>query len=493
MDKSDSPAGNDRVQASPSQHSDGSAQALHNDASFNKVGDSSGNQAWSQMSGQSLKGSGGGDKAHDNGSDIAGGQAGSGSMGADSAPPPPSDAHGGKGGDTSTSMAGGSSFDNRGNHQSDMAPPPPSTGHDKMDAGDGGKSSKSLDAAPPLSAGHSHGKMDGADGGKGEGIGGPSGGGNNGDGGSADNSGKAQGGHTYDGDNQAGGSNASDSKSFSGSDKQSDSKPADAPSENYGVPDTQLPSAEQVKNGSLQDLQKMASDSRQATENYVASQGNAIPELAFHGTSQKNSDNMTKAINPGGEIWVAGLHKGQRSEGASRHTEGLRDASQTSRAFADNPKKSEGEPGPVHIYNAGNQPEAWGKTPNTTPKTEYGMLDLKNADMIGKVSREQLDSTAQANKAVESALQSKIDEYKSQQGGSISKSQMDDVSDRGQAFNSMRSDRELQMHLNVVAKYNAERGVEAQPKQDTAPAKEEAAGAKGSGWSRFLARFRSGE
>lgn len=262
-------------------------------------------------------------------------------------------------------------------------------------------------------------------------------------------------------------------------DRQGDSIKSNEAADRYGVPETKLPTPEQVKNAPVEQLQQMAAESRKATEDYVAQQGNAIPHLGFHGTTEGSAKGITN--RPQGEIWVAGAKPELTAQGVSQHVQALSDSTRISQGHADNPRTgSNGGPGPVLVYNTNNQPEAWQKTSGESGNAKYGMLDLQKGDLLGQVSREQLDNSKKELEPLHGALNEKGAEYKKQPGG-LTESHLDEIRARGQAVDSMHRDRELQMYLGVVAKSNAEQGIAAQSEQT--PANQ-------SLFSRMVSRFR---
>ncbi len=262
-------------------------------------------------------------------------------------------------------------------------------------------------------------------------------------------------------------------------DRQGDSTKSPESADRYGVPETKLPTPEQVKNAPVEQLQQMATESRKATEDYVAQQGNAIPHLGFHGTSEGSAKGITN--RPQGEIWVAGAKPEMTAQGVSQHVQALSDSTRISQGHAESPRVgSNGGPGPVLVFNTNNQPEAWQKTSGESGNAKYGMLDLQKGDLLGQVSREQLDDSKKELEPLHGALNEKGAEYQKQPGG-LTESHLDEIRARGQAVDSMHRDRELQMYLGVVAKSNSERGIAAQPEQT--PANQ-------SFFSRMVSRFR---
>jgi hypothetical protein len=262
-------------------------------------------------------------------------------------------------------------------------------------------------------------------------------------------------------------------------DRQGDSTKSPESADRYGVPETKLPTPEQVKNAPVEQLQQMATESRKATEDYVAQQGNAIPHLGFHGTSEGSAKGITN--RPQGEIWVAGAKPEMTAQGVSQHVQALSDSTRISQGHAESPRVgSNGGPGPVLVFNTNNQPEAWQKTSGESGNAKYGMLDLQKGDLLGQVSREQLDNSKKELEPLHGALNEKGAEYQKQPGG-LTESHLDEIRARGQAVDSMHRDRELQMYLGVVAKSNSERSIGAQPEQT--PANQ-------SFFSRMVSRFR---
>ena len=225
-------------------------------------------------------------------------------------------------------------------------------------------------------------------------------------------------------------------------------------------PELKLPSPEEMANAPLAQLQAVARDSKQALDNHVQNQGDAIPPLALHGTSAFFAEAL-KSPGPN-ELWVTGQDPSRRDMGASQRVSDLSVGANYSIDYANNRGKTAGDgPGPLMVYDASKQPGAWSKVPDNATGSEwngtnagdtakFGKLDPTNAKLLGTVSREQLDGLKSQFAPMDEALKSKQSDVLKQPGGP-SQEQIDDISDRAKVMYQLQRTHEMRAILDVVA------------------------------------------
>ena len=227
-------------------------------------------------------------------------------------------------------------------------------------------------------------------------------------------------------------------------------------------PELSLPSPDMLANGPIDQLQSMSRDSRQALDNYVQDNSGNIPSLALHGTNESSAKSLTNYTQQG-EIWVAGPHPDRKDMGANQYVGDLSVSAQTSMSYAQKRGEQNGhEPGPVLVYDASNQPEAWSKTnysnggsvtdgQNSNDTAKFGLLDLKKAQLIGSVSREDINSTKSQFEPLNNALMAKQSDILNSPGG-LNEGRVNDLLARVQVMNELNRVHETRMVLDAVAR-----------------------------------------
>ena len=231
-------------------------------------------------------------------------------------------------------------------------------------------------------------------------------------------------------------------------------------------PPLSMPTPEQISSAPLDQLQAMSQNNRQSLNNYVQSQGDKIPSLAFHGTNASSGRGLTR-LSQKGELWVAGQHPARQALGAHQRVGDLSVSLQTSMNYADERGKSGGSsPGPVLVYDASNQPQAWSKTSydrtgspfngsSQDDKAKFGLIDLEQAKLLGSISRERLDGLKQQFAPHHEALLAKQGEILKDPGG-LDPARVSDLHARAQALAEIARTHELHAALDVVARAKAE-------------------------------------
>jgi hypothetical protein len=226
-------------------------------------------------------------------------------------------------------------------------------------------------------------------------------------------------------------------------------------------PQIDTPTPEQLANAPLEQLQGMSRHARQKLDNYVAQNGGNIPQLAFHGTNESSANALMNDPR-GGEIWVAGPSPNRAGADPSQHVGDIGQSIQTSLGYAEKRGQSgDHKPGPVLVYDAGNQPEAWAKnnysstgsaieggSPSDVAK--FGQIDVGKANLIGAIPREQIDASKQKFAQMDAALKAKQSALMSQPGG-MSAAQQKDLLARVQVMNELQRAHQVGMVLDAIS------------------------------------------
>jgi len=227
-------------------------------------------------------------------------------------------------------------------------------------------------------------------------------------------------------------------------------------------PDLPMPTPEQMTNAPVHQLKSMANDSRQALNDYVGAHGGNIPTVAFHGTSASSGHGLS-SYSQKGEVWVAGQHPERQGLGAEQRVGDLSASLHLSMSYAEQSGRSGvNAPGPVLVYDAGHQPHTWSKTTyenggstfdgiRPQDKAKYGLLDLKEAKLLGTISREQMDGMKHQFAPLHQALLAKQDDILSAKGG-LDPARVKDLHDRAQALSELNRSHELRMVLDLIAR-----------------------------------------
>lgn len=452
---------NAALERSTSQPSETTAN-LHQDTNMGQVGDNSSNQAWSQMTGGNI-GNGGGDR----------GAGGPGSSGGDSNASGRMDFSGDiyKGGSNGGPGAGSDqsnsptnmeqSSQSRGisesSHGADyIGTAGPQGGSDSGSASDGkggnidGQSQAALDRGLDTSSTgslynesasfnntQSHEGMhktyemknpDGASAVAGDGV------------------------QDY-GQGHSGKGESTDGKSPDAGDqpaKPADGKSGDAP------PELSLPSPHDMANAPVDQLQQASKEQRQALANYIDGQGENFPHLALHGTNAQSGKNLENLPNRGGEIFAAGQAPERRDMGADQMVGDIGKSAETAFSYAENRQNSTGanQPGPVMVYDAKNQPEAfqknnYGSGSESGDHSSFAQLDLGKANLVGSVPREQIDGMKQNFAPIEGALKGVSDNIAGDPKG-INQDRVNDLSARVKVMDEMKSHHQTKLVLDAV-------------------------------------------
>ena len=219
-------------------------------------------------------------------------------------------------------------------------------------------------------------------------------------------------------------------------------------------PDAQLPTPEQLRDAPIEQLQEIANQSRNSLVNQV--ENNPLPDLALHGTSPGSGKALSEQKQQGtDEIWVAGQSPDRKGLGVEQQIGDLSASWGYAKGFADKRDK-----GPVLIYDATNQPEAWGKTDgsnhgsiwdghNPEDTGKHGKLKLAEGNLLGQVPREKIDGLDRQFAPLDSALKDKQSEILKDSPGQPDPAKVKDLNDRVIVMNRLKRDHEIRMILDA--------------------------------------------
>jgi hypothetical protein len=258
-----------------------------------------------------------------------------------------------------------------------------------------------------------------------------------------------------------GGMEITSARAAGGTDAGLDRRVSSGVADNNRPPELSMPTPEQIRSAPVAQLQAMSKDTRQALDGYVRSQGDSLPPLAFHGTSASSGSVLANLPQRGGEIWVAGQNPDRQALGAHQRVGDLSASLQTSINYADDRGTGGNTPGPVLVYDAGNQPQAWSKTSfnrqgsqfdgfGNDDNAKFGKLDLGQAKLLGSISRENIDGLKQQFAPHHEALQAKQTEIMLDPAG-MDPAKVSDLHARAKALAEINRAHEVRMALDLVA------------------------------------------
>lgn len=232
--------------------------------------------------------------------------------------------------------------------------------------------------------------------------------------------------------------------------KSTDGRSGDAP------PELSLPSPHDMANAPVDQLQQASREQRQALANYIDGQGENFPHVALHGTNAQSGKNLENLPNRGGEIFAAGQAPERRDMGADQMVGDIGKSAETAFGYAENRQNSTGanQPGPVMVYDAKNQPEAfqknnYGNGSESGDHSSFAQLDLGKANLVGSVPREQIDGMKQNFAPIEGALRGVSDNIASDPKG-INQDRVNDLSARVKVMDEMKGHHQTKLVLDAV-------------------------------------------